>query len=326
MCTPVYATSDFNFTQLDNSYQYYDFGSSVCTGTSAASCDSEGCRWVADPYTGYSACELTLDAKKQLLADDSIPDAVAGWILTKDYSNIVSECTGRDQTSCDNLHPLCSFRTEDDGTSRCSTSDSSHLYETWMIISACQSAMSSDMSLLDAAANLGDFMIFDGVAQIAAWGSGEAYFLSTAAFCDAWREAEVCGGTDVRNDQTKCQSSSSAYGCSWGEPYGIGSGDFECLGPEGNFHHGPSIFDRVFAWYQWSILKNVTDCDMYNHDADSCNMHSSDCAYVRNGEMCMMRPTRRVQILEEAGAPAYATSLALYKNTDILYDLSLIHI
>ena len=320
MCTPVYATSDFNFTQLDNSYQYYDFGSSVCTGTSAASCDSEGCRWVADPYTGYSACELTLDAKKQLLADDSIPDAVAGWILTKDYSNIVSECTGRDQTSCDNLHPLCSFRTEDDGTSRCSTSDSSHLYETWMIISACQSAMSSDMSLLDAAANLGDFMIFDGVAQIAAWGSGEAYFLSTAAFCDAWREAEVCGGTDVRNDQTKCQSSSSAYGCSWGEPYGIGSGDFECLGPEGNFHHGPSIFDRVFAWYQWSILKNVTDCDMYNHDADSCNMHSSDCAYVRNGEMCMMRPTRRVQILEEAGAPAYATSLALYKNTDILYD------
>ena len=88
MCTPVYTTSDFNFTQLQDSYQHYDFGSSVCTGTSAESCDSEGCRWVADPNTGYQDCRLTLDGKKQLLADDNIPDAVAAWILGRDYGNI----------------------------------------------------------------------------------------------------------------------------------------------------------------------------------------------------------------------------------------------
>ena len=108
MCTPVYTTSDFNFTQLQDSYQHYDFGSSVCTGTSAESCDSEGCRWVADGGTGYPPCRLTLDGKKQQLADDNIPDAVAGWILTG-HGNIDFECPGRDQTSCDDRHPLCSF-------------------------------------------------------------------------------------------------------------------------------------------------------------------------------------------------------------------------
>ena len=171
------------------------------------------------------------------------------------------------------------------------------------------------MSLLDAAANA-DNTIFDGVAQIAAWASGQAYFPSTAAFCDAWNKAEVCGGTDVRHDQTKCQSHSSAYGCGWGEPSGYGSGNTVCLdseGAEAGFEHSP-YFWEVFNWYETSILREVTDCGVYS-DADSCNMHSSDCVYLPmdggGWSRCTMGPNRRVQILEEAGAPAHATSLDL---------------
>ena len=42
------------------------------------------------------------------------------------------------------------------------------MYESWLVIEACQSAMSSDMSLLDAAANA-NHEIFDGVAQLETW-------------------------------------------------------------------------------------------------------------------------------------------------------------
>ena len=76
--------------------------------------------------------------------------------------------------------------------------------------------MSSDMALLDAAANANQ-IIYDGVAQMEGWATGQLYFPSTAAVCDAWRDTKVCGGDAHRYDQTVCESLSSAYGCTWGD-------------------------------------------------------------------------------------------------------------
>ena len=145
-CRPAYTASEVDISQLPNNYQF-DYG--VCSGGSADSCTSEGCRWVVDG--GGSYCQLTLDAKRQQLATASIPDVIAGYILTQGH--VQSECAGRDQTSCDNLSPMCTS-SSDGASSYC---HSEPAYASWLVIEGCQSAMSSDMSLLTAAnANYAD--------------------------------------------------------------------------------------------------------------------------------------------------------------------------
>ena len=52
---------------------------------------------------------MTLDGKKQLLVDDNIPDAVAAWILGRDYGNIDFECPGRNPRVAMIVTPCVAF-------------------------------------------------------------------------------------------------------------------------------------------------------------------------------------------------------------------------
>ena len=186
-----------------------------------------------------------------------------------------------------------------DGTS--SYCNSQYVYESWLVIEGCQSAMSSDMALLDAAANA-NHIIYDGVAQMEVWATGQLYFPSTAAVCDVWRDTKVCGGDAHRYDQTVCESLSSAYGCTWGE------NEMMCLNAEGYPHGQSNYLD-----FLWMSYNDMTNCDQH-HDLDSCNT-DSDCVYLDfptyGYTFCSTKLHRELQILEEAGAPAHIMGLAV---------------
>ena len=258
-CKPAYTASDVDVMQL----QSYEFDSSTCSFSSANACDQAGCRW----HDFYDSCDLSLDHKEQQLAAAGIPDGAASWILIKD-GHAQQECYGRDQASCENLSPMCLFHTE------CYADYD--LYGSWLVISACQSAMSSDMSLLDAAANA-NYQIFDGVAQLETWMTTGTYSPSAAAFCDAWRESKVCSGSMSQNDQATCESYSSAYGCTWGEsPWEEGM--MTCLNSDGGFGESDYLMS-ILIWYD-SIVTRATNCHSVDGTEESCNQQASDCDYV----------------------------------------------
>ena len=301
-CKPAYTASDVDVMQL----QSYEFDSSTCSFSSANACDQAGCRW--DDF--YDSCVLTLDHKEQELAAAGVPDGAASWILMND-GHAQLECYGRDQASCENLSPMCLFHTE------CYADY--YLYGSWLVISACQSAMSSDMSLLDAAANA-NHEIFDGVAQLETWMTTGAYSPSAAAFCDAWRESKVCSGSMSQNDQATCESFSSAHGCTWGEtPWSEGM--MTCLNSDGRFGESDYLMS-IWIWYD-SIVTRATNCHLLHGTEESCNQQASDCDYVLYPSLegtgtiglCETKFLRRLEILENAGVPAHAVNYIAHSHS-----------
>ena len=131
-------------------------------------------------------------------------------------------------------------------------------------------------------------------------------FPTADEICDAWRDSKVCGGHAHTNDQTACESYPSAYGCTWGENPWDPDGGMRCLNAEGLPYGNSDIVNSV-----WSSYNDMTNCYQH-HDLDSCNT-DSDCFYTSNN-FCSTKLHRKLQILEDASAPAHIMGLAVDKG------------
>ena len=80
-----------------------------------------------------------------------------------------------------------------------------------------------------------------------------------------------------------------------------------CLNAEGIPHGNSDYLNSI-----WSSYNDLTNCYQH-HDLDSCNT-DSDCVFLPSYHSCRTKLHRKLQILEEAGAPAHIMGLAVDKG------------